>query len=168
MKIIVLYFPKRLYNVLVFIFYLSHMKKIYLSGMILALTIPLTTIAIVTPPNTLYRKSSVSGEQSQTGSTKTGTGRTNRDIASKTNVNAIKEVARPKSRLETAAERQRQREADLDAQHKAEQESADRQRAIKAAYDAQKRAEEEARQEALRYRQPGETIESYCARAQTQ
>lgn len=168
MKIIVLYFPKRLYNVLVFIFYLFYMRKIYLSGVILALTIPLTTIAIVTPPNTLYRKSSVSGEQSQTGSTKTGTGRTNRDIASKTNVNAIKEVARPKSRLETAAERQRQREADLDVQHKAEEESADRQRAIKAAYDAQKRAEEEARQEALRYRQPGETIESYCARAQTQ
>ena len=168
MKIIVLYFPKRLYNVLVFIFYLFYMRKIYLSGVILALTIPLTTIAIVTPPNALYRKSSVSGEPSQTGSTKTGTGRTDRDIASKTNVNALKEAARPKSRLETAAEKQRQREAELEKQHQEQREAEDRQRKIKELYDLQKQAEERAREGERQKRQDNETIEAYCERASAQ
>lgn len=73
-----------------------------------------------------------------------------------------------KSTFETAAERQRQREADLEAQHKEQQEQEDRQRAIKAAYDAKMKAEEQERIELLQQRQPGESIENYCARADRQ
>ena len=143
------------------------MRKIYIWWALLALTVPLTTIAIVTPSTSLYRKSTVSGERYETGSTKTGTGKT-RNIITGLNINAVKESARPKSRLETAAERQRQRQADLDKQHQEEQEQADRQRAIKAEYDAKKKAEEDARKTELQKQQDNESIEAYCARAERQ
>ncbi len=73
-----------------------------------------------------------------------------------------------KSTFETAAERQRQRQADLDNQHKEQREQEDRQRAIKAAHDALKQAEERARQAELEKRQESETIEAYCDRANRQ
>lgn len=146
------------------------MKKVLIASLIVTLA-PLSVLAVTTGSN--VRNTFIL--QSQSGKTQTGTTRNRVTVSgeivrsiNQANIDAIKDVAQPKSRLETAAERQRQRQADLDKQHKEQQEQADRQRAIKAAYDAKKKAEEEERQAALRYMQPGETIESYCARAETQ
>ena len=105
----------------------------------------------------LKRQNSMSG--------KTLSGRTLPPLDS---FSGVIEKPKVKSRLETAAERQRQRETDLENQHKEQQEQEDRQRAIKAAYDALKQAEEKARQAELEKRQPNESIEEYCARAERQ
>jgi hypothetical protein len=73
-----------------------------------------------------------------------------------------------KSSFETAAERQRQRQADLDNQHKEQQEAEDKQRAKVAAEDLKKAREERARLAELQKQQDNETIEAYCARAERQ
>jgi membrane protein involved in colicin uptake len=73
-----------------------------------------------------------------------------------------------KSSFETAAERQRQREADLETQKEEESKAADEQRARKNADDLKKAAEERARQAELQKQQDTETVEAYCARAERQ
>lgn len=147
------------------------MKKVLISLVIVTLA-PLSVLAVTTTGSTARSTFIV---RSQSGKTQTGTTRNRVSVsgeiarsANHANMYAIKEAARPKSLFETAVERQHQREADLNKQHEEQRQAEERQRAIKAAYDAQKRAEEEERQAALRHMQPGETIESYCARAETQ
>lgn len=146
------------------------MKKALITSLIVTLA-PLSVLAVTTGSN--VRNTFII--QSQSGKTQTGTTRNWVTVSgeivrsiNQANIDAIKDVARPKSRLETAVERQRQRQADLDKQHEEQRAEEDRQRALVAAWEAKKKAEEEERQAALRYMQPGETIESYCARAQTQ
>ncbi len=155
-----------LYSFLPFYF----MKKAFITSLIVTLA-PLSVLAVTTGSN--VRNTFII--QSQSGKTQTGTTRSWVTVSgeivrsiNQANINAIKDVARPESRLETAAERQRQRQADLDKQHKEQQEQADRQREIKAVYDAMKKAEEESREKERQKRQPNETIEAYCSRAMTQ
>lgn len=132
-----------------------------------------------TLPNTLNylkKRKVVSGERiipsiptdiksTATGSSGSGN---SRNLGTLANRNALKEAARPKSQLETAVERQKQREADLEKQKKEQREEEDRKRALVAAWEAKKKAEEDERRALLQQRQPNETIASYCARADNQ
>lgn len=130
------------------------MNKILLS--FLTLLLPISVLALTTTinPIAINPKSTVSGEL--------GKG------IQKINTGALREVVRPKSRIETAAERQKQRENELARQKEEEQAREDQQRAVVAAYNALKQAEEKARENELQKQQDTETIEAYCDRAMRQ